>query len=595
MFNLLTIFIVGIVYFVTKELYRIRGENMGRVGVAIVGSLIGVIITLIYLFMSMSVVYSPGSLPILSDAHKVYNEVYLTPSIIIALMFVLMIDRRLVFPLFIFQGLALFIRMVQLDGNLMDANSFLWTRILFDSIEYVLLVVLLFFIPSVKIIKNNGIKILIAVLIMIFVCTILDIIYYASVSSMLPTWFTSENGASLISIEYGYLFIYATLQGGIVILVEKVYSNFNALETFSTQDDISYYKMSLAQNSLIRMIDEEKVNIGLLVLFQIKANKEGDESGILEKIRIYTEDKYKNTFYFKASANYYGAFFQFEDDFKLDETLRNNRSEERTEEDELYALTTELLRIEKEEDASIIASGSIYGIHSYSISELVEQARFLMSPTVRRANQNIVVVYDYKRVKQRLNETTQVRNLPVDTEKIRISYLRALSSKITYYPSITFKDEELELSDMIENGDLGSEQINILLRHSAYQTMRKFNQEKGNLVVYYSTMYLNSPDFSLKDFKKKVERHIEMDKLIIGLSTTQGEMGSAFSKNINALREDGVRFAIINPRTTKQKEHDLIMPEFILDPATEANPLKIREIKLEFETNAILLNPNLVN
>ncbi len=600
LWNVLTIFIVGVVYFVTKEIYRIKGGNVGNLGITTIGIFLGIGLLMLFLLLNMEVTAGYLAQSTVSEdqffPNNIYNQVILSPTIILIIIFVVMIDNRLVFPLFIFQmiGLVLMMRGINITS---DNQYVFWARLLFTGIDYLLLVVILFFMPSIRIIKNNGIKLLISIVVYIFISSLLSILYFISISGQVDTasWFDSNIATSLIGINYGYVALYGIFQGTIILLIEKFYSNFNALETFSIQDDVSYYKMSLAQNRLVKMIDDEKINFGLLALFQIKTNDGNKATRILERLRIHTEDKYKNTFYFKASANYYGAFFQLSDNYKLETSLKNNKSEVRTEDDELFEITRQIVKISSAEKVQISTAGSIYGIHSYSIAELIEHCRFLMSPIVTRANSNPLIIYDYKRVKERLNETTRVRNLPVDIENIRISLLRGLSSEEVFYPSITFKEDDNTLTNIIKKGELRPEQTNILLRHSSYQTLRKFNKQKGSLIIYYSSNHLNSKDFKFKDFIKKTDRYIEHDKLIIGIITNKETMGDKFVKNVAKLREEGIRFALINPTSATQEEHDILNPEFILDPSTKSNPLKIKKVKLGFKTNAILLNPNLVN
>lgn len=598
LFNLLTIFVVGIFYFVSKEVYRIRGGNLGKLGITIMGSVLGILIVSIFFALRMNVSADLGPIP-LSEMHDtLYAQMILTPSIVIIAVFAVMIDNRLSIPMFIFLLIGYTINTINYLGiNELDiSNNEIWIRIVFDYIEYLILSILVFFIPTIEFIKKNGIKILVVIIVMVIVGVIVDIVYFAAISTSInPEIFTPDIEASLISIKFGYLVLYAILQSAVILLIEKVYSNFNALETFSTKDDVSYYKMSLAQNSLARMIDEEKINIGILILFQIKAPSEKRESVILEKIKVFTENNYSNAFYFKASASYYGAFFKLSDDYNLSETLKNNKKETRTEQDELYNLTRVLSELENTDNAKITASGSIYGIHSYSVTELIEHARFLMSPTVQRSNNNILTVYDYSRVKQRLSETSQVRNLPIDIESVSISFLRGLSSEDVFYPNISFKEFDNNMSEVLSMDEMKSDQLDIFLRHTAYQTLRKFKEKKANIVIFYSTYHLSSENFNISDFVKKVTRYHKTENVIIGINTKQGSMGAKFNSNVKKLRKEGFRFAIINPATANQKENDKISPEFILDAFVNANPLKIKRVKLEFKTDAILLNPNLTN
>ncbi len=590
LWNLLVILLVGAIYFVTKEIYRIRGGRIGKLGIATIGTFIGISIGLIHYYVGMEVFIS-GSHFLNLDSYFIYNGVVLSPTVIIIIILVVYLDSRLVFPLFLFQILALFVKLP--IGEEGVESTMVITYILFEVIGYSIMIIILYFVPTINFIKKNGVKVIIAIILYLFTTLIIHAIFQAAVGTN-PIEISTPDFISLQSILIGYLAMFSIVQLLMVTVVERVYSNFSALETFSTKDDVSYYKMSLAQNRLIKMIDEEKINMGLVVLFQIKATNEQSKSKVLEKIRINTESKYRHTFFFKASAAYYGAFYELPDDLKLDVILKNNKLPDRTPDDALYNITSEIKKISIDEAAQITASGSIYGLQSYSITELIEHARFLMSPIVSRANSNQLIVYDFKRVKERLNETTKVRNLPVDIENMSISYLRGLSSEDIFYPMITFKNDENTLTDVINDASLDEEQKNVLLRHTAYQSMRRYDKEIGSLVIYYPISFFSSEEFKIKDFIKKVNRYISEDRLILGFNTSAGTIGQKFNQNISELRGLGIRVAATNPTTLTQEEHDILKPDFIIDPNTDKNPLKIKKIKIEINTNARLLNSNLV-
>ncbi len=590
LWNLLVIALVGLVYFVTKEFYRIRGGRVGKLGIITIGTLIGICILLIHNYLSMDM-FIPGPSILNDDVFLIYNGVILSPTVIIIIILAVYTDNRLVFPLFLYQLIALYIRLPVGEPGV--EQSMVITYVLFELIGYVIMIVILYFVPTINFIKKNGFKVMISII--LYLVTILithSIFQVASGGGRVEV--TTADWFSLQSTLLLYLIIFAVVQLSVVLLVEKIYSNFSALETFSTKDDVSYYKMSLAQNRLIKMIDEKKINIGLVVLFQIKAPNENSKSRVLEKIRVNTETKYKNTFFFKASATFYGAFYELSDDLELDIILKNNKLQERTQDDELFEITNELKKISIDEGATITASGSIYGIQSYSITELIEHSRFLMSPIVSRANSNPLIVYDFKRVKERLNETTKVRNLPVDIENMSISYLRGLSSEEIFYPMITFKDDVNTLTDVLNDVALNQDQKNTLLRFAAYQTMRMYDKKEGYLIIYYPLSHFSSDSFKIKDFVKKVNRYINEDRLIIGFNTSIGEIRENFSNNIADLRSLGIRVAITNPETITQEEHDILEPDFIVDPNTDKNPLKIKKIKIKINTKARLLNSNLV-
>ncbi len=590
---MLAIGIVGILYFVTKEAYRIRGGRLSGFGVLFVGIILGVVIMFIQINISNPVFITMETLLPINpdiDSYLLYNGVLLSPTIIIIIIFVVIIDNRLVFPLFLFQSIATFISTPN-SGDL--EQSVLISYYIFEALLYSTLIITLYFVPSINFIKNNGLLVLLASSLFLIILVIMNSLFHISVLSY-SSWFSTAEFLSIQSILVVYLITYLFFQYIIIWVVERMYNNFSALETFSTKDDVSYYKMSLAQNSLVKMIDDKKINIGLIMLLQVKTKDGEVKSRVLDNIRISTENQFKNTFYFKASASYYGAFFELSDNFNLGVSLVNNKLTERTEDDELAPITREINRISKEEGVQIIASGSIYGLQSYSITELIEHSRYLMTPIVSRANSNSLIIYDFKRVKERLNETTKVRNLPIDIERMNISYLRALSSNEIYYPFITFGDSGTTFANIDNEESLTLEQKNILLRYLSYQTLRSFDKNKGKVVIYYPIDYLSSENFKLRDFVKKVNRYVDESRIIIGIDTSVGNFNEFFEQNVRDLRVLGVEFASINPETMTQDEHDILNPDYILDVDTDVNPLKISKKKLNFKTNSILLNSNLV-
>ncbi len=591
--NILAILVVGALYFVTKEIYRIRGGKVSKVSVGLIGSFLGVIVLVIYLNLSSTVFLGYDTIFANNDINEylIYNGIILSPTIIIIMVFVIFVDRRLVFPLFLFQTIAFIIALPILDE---EYSTVVVSSVIFELLLYSILIIIFYFVPSINFIKKNGILFAITITLYLIALFIIQTLYHISILNF-AQWIDTSSYFKIKAILIGYILIYVIPQFLTIWIVERVYSNFSALETFSTKDDVSYYKMSLAQNALVKMIDEERISIGLVMLLQIKTDNENIKSRILDKIRLSTSRKYKNTFYFKASATYYGVFFELPEDFKLDVALSNNKAPERTEDDVLEPITRELDRISKEESVQIIASGSIYGLQSYSITELIEHARYLMTPVVSRANANSLIIYDFKRVKERLNETTKVRSLPLDTEKMNISFLRGLSSELIYYPSISFSGDDGTFFQIINSDSLTIEQKNILLRYTSYQVLRKFGDREGHLVLYYPLSFLSSDEFKLRDFIKKINRYIDEKRVIIGIDTSMGNLNDYLEHNLNDLRQIGVKIASINPSTITQEQHDFIKPDYIIDISMDKNPLKIEKINIKISTKAILLNANLVN
>ncbi len=594
----MTVLIIGIVYFVVKETYRIRGGNIGKVGIASIGAILG-LIAVGSMFLSSANIYFINSTTGLKPEHILdYNNMVISPSLIIIVAFAAMVDRRLILPMLVINYIG-YLASIDLIAGFPDDRTYYWSRILMELISYLLIGLTVYFISEMNLIKKNGwVFIITTIVLYLIISLITDLLFYSSISGVMSS--DSESVVALLTYKGFYITMMSGLSFSIILLVERVYSNFSKLETFSTKDDVSYYKMSLAQNTLIEMIDEKRINTGLLALFQIKTDDKEVESRVLDSLRIATEENYKNSFHFKASAIHYGIFFELPDTFNLEKTLINNKKAKRDQEDALYQLSNELHRLQDQEDSvEIISSGAIYGIHSYSVVELIEYCRFLMTPMVSRSNSSNIIIYDYKRVKDRLNETNNVRNLPIDSEHLNISYARAISDKEIMYPiiNLTTKIDGVSKSlTKILASNISLDHKVLILRHTAYQTLRNYSSDKkGKLLIFNSSTHIASPTFHINDYVKKIKRYKDPKEVIIGVNVN-GESPNLrqLKTNIKKLKEKGFETAVINPVLITQEQHDVIGPSYILDPATDLNPLKIKKIKLNIETEAALLNGNLV-
>lgn len=608
LFTLLTLIIVSAFYFLIKESYRIKGGTVSKVGFGITIAITGILVLGVQIYMTKELFFTHDGGLFTSDINDnlLYNGIFLTPTIIIVFIFTIFLDKKLTIPLFIFLIIGQYYSVIYDNFHQIDESPATgdWLYLFYSIIEYILCILALFFVDRFNFIKKNGFKFIILIVFYIVIHFAISFFYQITIFDLLDSdkvdlinedWFTFANLTALKSIESTYVILCSVFVLILVLLVDKLYNNFSALETFSTKDDISYYKMSLSQDNLVKMIDDNKINFGSLVLFRIDSESDSKKSNVLNKIRLYTEYKYENSFFFKVSAQFYGAFYSLSEHYNLSESLDNNKEDKRTERDELKDIADELDKISEEEFVDISATCSIYGIHSYSIPELIDQAKFLMSPIVHRSNQNTIIVYDFKRVKERLNETAQVRGLMIDADTLSISFTRALSSEGIFYPNISFKGEKVSLFDVIDGENVSEDQIDTLLRFTSYQTLRHFKNDKNKLIIYYSGIHMDSILFRLKDFEKKVSRHIDAKKLILGIDTSLTSMGKEFQKNLKELRKFGIKVAAINPQSIDQEQADLLKPDYILDPNTNVNPLRIKKHKLKIKTDALIISPNIDN
>lgn len=577
--NLLAILIFGIVYFLFKETYRINNNPSKWLRFSL-SSFAFVSIVLSYIFISMSFVNT-------NDLGYIKDTLWMSPSLVFIIIIVTSFDKKLTLPSMMGQITGFLIILII---NWENIDNIFLVDIAFELLLYLFVGLLIYLPGNSNLDKKNGRKlniILISyVLLFIFTKFLFISIKYQDIQ---VDWYLKY-----LAIYLLYLILIIVILRIIVYLLNRIYSNFNELETFNSKDDISYYKISLAQKTLKTEIIKNKIENGALVLFDIKTDNEMKHSKILDAIREKTKNEYRFSFFFKANVNYYGAFYEIKNN-DIEEIFKGNKLLDRNEKDQLSKLQKILNQISTDEDIKINASASIYGFHSYLISELIEYNQFILTPLVLRANKNSIVVYDYKRVKHRLQERSKVLEIPYDLEKTKFTYLRAFSKKDVFYPEIKFNDEEestIRISEIIKNRNF--DKYETIMRHTSYQTIRNFNKKDSSLVIYYDETYFSSKDFNYKTFIKKINRYISTEKLIIGFSMKGKINKQLFLENKQSLENKGVEFALLIIDEVTQEQNDLLEPKYIIDLSFNLNLLKNQEKRINIKTEGILLNSNLV-
>ena len=598
LYNLLTVLVIGVIYFFVKEIYRVKSNYLSKSTRLLVGSFLGILALI--LLLSINFMISEKAIYNGSTSEKTRIYAFLNPAMIILILFPLMIDRRLAFPILLFIIIGILVKAPlknnsELEFDIFKETSF-WTRLIFTIGTYLTMAIIAYFLDNNNIFKNNGIKLIFILFIWLIITGILRIMH----SFVLLSYYENLDITNFITIEaiiwgkqFAYLLVIAFISFVPVYIIERVYANFNTLETFATKDDVSYYRMSLAQNKLKQLIDEKKINQGALVLFEFKVNEE-DISKILKEIKYQTEIVYSGSFFFKATSQHYAAFLPLEYP-SLEELVMGNKLEERNSSDSLFGLDSIITKINRNFKAKIFASTSIYGVHSYDLNDLIEYSRFTLTPVVRRSNINNIVVYDFKRVKDRLKERNKVLELPINIETMSLTYLKGVNKEHIYYPSVSFNlDGKKNSFNSLFLSNIPKQILEDTVRYIAYQSLRTFDKSKSTLVIYYPYSYLASSSFNLINFNKKINRYSRPEKIIIGVFLNSKIGKKQYKENIEKLRELGYRVALINMDNLDQENHNLVNPDFILDLEEQTNPLKIKKKKLNYKSQATRLNTNLV-
>ncbi|NQX83406.1 MAG: hypothetical protein HRS50_01665, partial [Mycoplasmataceae bacterium] len=172
--NLLSIFIIGIIYFVLKEFSRIWGKKFSNIVVLSFGVLLGIFVMIIYTFVSMEVIINFSE----SKGNQEFGRklAWLSPSILVVILFATHFDWRLIFPLMFFQIVAFLITINFLI--LQTAKD--WIPIIFELLQYILILLSICFLTTEnRLVKKTNHATLILFFIYIFMIVVNNILYFS--------------------------------------------------------------------------------------------------------------------------------------------------------------------------------------------------------------------------------------------------------------------------------------------------------------------------------------------------------------------------------------------------------------------------------
>lgn len=357
-----------------------------------------------------------------------------------------------------------------------------------------------------------------------------------------------------------YLFIFFAILG-----VDSIYNNFFKLETFTTQNEVSYFKITLAQDYLKRYIFENNYKYGFLVLFDINSEflLENDINFVLEHLRFKIQEKYQNAFFLKIDSKYYSVFLPFRrNEVDLELIHQNNQKNIHTN-DYLEDFEKILSKI-KINNKNLQAVASIYGLDSYDLNHLIYDATYLLNPTIKN-NNNIVNVYDFRKIKDRLIKNNQSRYLIEMIKNYDINYIRANTRKKIYYPIIYIFDEKnkkVELYEWIKEKKFNRKEEIIIERYFANQIIKNSkNYQFDKLILNYPLRYLLNNNIDKKEFIKNLEGKIDFNKIIIGVFV---DLKLKNNNNLNKLKLDfhklGLEFAILDLENLNDEFYNILKP-----------------------------------
>lgn len=544
--NLLSVLIIFVIYFAIKEYSRIKNNQFSPLALII-----------IFLFL-LPIVF------IFEYFFSYYNNLYYLSLIpILIVFFSFYFDNRFSYLLFIIFLFTWFFKV----ANLEEGSNFnpIYILPLIANLALVLIINL----REISIFNNFKnyfltlsllfIYVLILFLFSIFFFFILDSNDYFSNP---PLDFFILLISEIAYYYFLYLFILFAIFG-----VDSIYNNFFKLETFTTQNEVSYFKITLAQDYLKRYIFENNYKYGFLVLFDINSKflLENDVNFILEHLRFKIQEKYENAFFLKIDSKYYSVFLPFRrNEVNLELIHQNNQKNIHTN-DYLGDFEKILSKI-KINNKNLQAVASIYGLDSYNLNNLIYDATYLLNPVIKN-DDNIVNVYDFRKIKDRLVKNNQSRYLIEMIENYDINYIRAKTKAKIYYPIIYIfdqKNRKIELYKWMKESKFNRKEEIIIERYFANQIIKNSkNYQFDKLILNYPLRYLVNNNLDKKYFIENLKSKIDFNKIIIGVFVDEKLKEN---NNLINLKDDfnklGIEFAILDLENLNDDFYNILKPSW---------------------------------
>lgn len=360
-------------------------------------------------------------------------------------------------------------------------------------------------------------------------------------------------------LYYGLSFLFIALS---ILVIEKIYTQFNENESFTMVDSISYYKLSLAKEELMSIIQTSNYSYGALVLFDLRKHTLGDKKLelILMKLRVSIIQKYLDAFFFRASTNFYAVFIPMkEKDIDMELMIKNNKTNKVCK-TYLYNLEKILIKNSNKRE-KILGFVSLYGINSNDINELIDQAEFLSTPKIIKNNFSYLILYDYRRLHKAFKIKAELQSLSKYTGDFKISYVKSVFDDKIFYPIIEYSKEKKIFN--YRKRELTNYQHQLLIRFFAHKIILNFDYwNNSKIVVHFLISIVSQSTFDAKEFIKKIKVYGNINNVI--LTFEKDKLNNQFKKNISFLKEKGIKTALILKQNTTNKYLNSFKPDYVL-------------------------------
>lgn len=380
----------------------------------------------------------------------------------------------------------------------------------------------------------------------------------------------------LLSYKFSYLFLQFLKKMDLInenIIYENKYF-FNYEKSFK---------------KITEYIKTNKTTFGLLIVFNIanfenlKTNWGNNNARSIQNEflnKIIESIKPINPLFFMTNANNYACFIPISlntnDLSKIyleqGDTSTNN---------ELYLIQKYLQNIPKKISyknkifkTNLGAYGSIYGLHSCDISELIQLCYLTKRKSYTLRKTNILEIYDPNKIGININ----ISNKDNETIKwfkqkfqINLHLLKNnLNNKNIYYPDISYVDNLLFNINEIKTFAQEQDDYIQVIRAIAMQVLKKFvklnDYENSLIIIDYPIEFISNSNFNLGDLRTKLNfLNIHSHQIIFRLDMDDFNQNKHLIniKYIEILKELGFKFLFNNFSYSQLEIFKNILPDYI--------------------------------
>ncbi|AHI53485.1 hypothetical protein SSABA_v1c00730 [Spiroplasma sabaudiense Ar-1343] len=388
---------------------------------------------------------------------------------------------------------------------------------------------------------------------------------------------------------------------GTFTVIDSVYKHALKLRNIIAYDQNRYVLETGANAAITEYISKNKISYGLFVNYYI-GGFDKFEKKVSGRVRDYIvqnisgqaikkfQDLNDKTLFFKSSFKLFGAFIPLEEIEinKVQIAIKNNQSLIRSGDDILLGVQDAISKIVTDFkidnhliSVKLLASASIYGIHSNDIEQLQTFNRYLESAVVRGKNVNKILLIDpiefnfQKNQNRKLLALNEIVDLNQCSNSFEPIFSRDNNNLIGFH-----LNNQINLVNITDNANKKTlETINeaglesLFNRFLSFENLKSIRQHKVTIVnkkvfINYDQWIVSSEDFSIKQLVKKINSFQLKDIEIVFVFDIRKEISaySTLEENINLIKKNKIQIALEH-FGSKNTNYELIsryQPDFVI-------------------------------